>query len=188
MSRKKHDSTSNDSFMDYGYHLGMRIVYVDDDIDGESVSRAMKAIQIMDRMSAETITIVINSFGGSVYDGLALYDMIKACRSEIHTYGYGKIMSMATFLLLAGDKRYISKRATIMVHELSDWMEGQLQDLKVSLKESVRIQNILIDIYCQQTKKQNKKYWSELKRDTYFSPVQAERIGFVHEIIEEEEC
>ena len=183
--KKKTDTSETNSFMDYGYHLGLRVIQIDDDIDETSVGRAMKALQVMDKMSDEPIKIIINSFGGSVYDGLALYDMIRACDCEVHTYGYGKIMSMATFLLLAGDKRYVSKRATIMVHEISDSVSGQLQDLHISVKEAKRLQKMLIEIYMNRTSKKDGRYWNNLKRDTYFHADQAIELGFAHEIEEE---
>ena len=129
---------------------------------------------------------MINSFGGSVYDGLALYDAIRDCKSEIVTLGMGKIMSMATFVFLAGDKRYISKRSTIMVHEISDWIGGQMTDLKIQVKESERLADILLDIYCDRTN-EKKSYWKKLKRESYFSPEEAVRVGMAHGIIGDEE-
>lgn len=182
---KKFDYSEINSFMDYGAHFGLRIIQIDDDIDENSVGKAMKALQIMDQSSDESIKIIINSFGGSVYDGLALYDLIRSCRCEVHTYGYGKIMSMSTFLFLAGDKRILSPRATIMVHEISDSNHGQLEDLSISLKECERLQDILIDIYCERTNNKSKKHWASIRKDKYIHPKEAVRMGFAHEIEEE---
>lgn len=187
MSRKKYDYHAVDNFMEYGIDLDGRWIHLDDDVDDVSVGRVIKALQLMDRDTTEKpIRLLVNSFGGSVYDGLALYDAIRNCKSEIHTYGYGKIMSMAVHILIAGDKRYMSPRSTIMVHEISDFVYGQLEDIKIQVKEAERLERVLIDIFVERTNIKDRDYWEKLKKETYFTADQSIEKGIINEIDDNE--
>lgn len=181
----KIDYTDVHHLMEHNFNIKNRIILIDDDINDKTVSKAIKVLLYLDELdSTKPIHIYINSFGGDVYDGLALYDVIRACRSQIYTYGLGKIMSMATYIYLAGDKRFLYERSTIMIHELSDINHGQLDDLKINLKEAERLQKILIDIYVKRTEKKTKKYWENLKKDTYFSAKESINNGLAHYLVE----
>ena len=182
--KTKIQDTSLDDFMSYGCDLKNRIIYVEGDVDDVSVSQAMKALQLLDlEDSTKPIKLIINSFGGSVYDGLALYDAIRNAKSEVYTYGYGKIMSMAVSILIAGDKRFISKSSTVMVHEISDFVVGQLQELKRAVKEAERLESLMLDFFVERTSNKDRKYWESLKNDTYFTAEEAVKLGIADEII-----
>lgn len=175
-----------DSILDNNFILSQKTIFINEDITEEIVGKCFKALMLMDKqMNKMPIKIIINTFGGSVYDGLALYDFIRTLKSEVHTYGYGKIMSMGTFLFLAGDYRYLSKRSSVMVHEMSDELHGQLNEIKIGYEESKRLQNVLLNIYSDRTKRK-KPFWVKIKKDKYFTPEQALKIGFADEILGEE--
>lgn len=187
MSKVSNEITlDQDSFLDNNFILSQKTLIINDSITEEFVGKCIKALLLMDaQKNNKPIKIIINTFGGSLYDGLALYDFIRNLDSEVYTYGYGKIMSMGTFLLLAGDYKFISKRSTIMIHEMSDSLEGQLKEIDIGYKECMRLQNILLDIYCTRTKNNRRAFWKKLKRDTYYTPENALRIGLVDEILGE---
>ncbi len=87
------------------------------------------------------IELYINSCGGSVYDGLALVDVIMSSFVPVHTYCVGSCQSMAFWIFLSGDQRYCGKNATFMYHEVSQWVGDKLEGLKLELVELERLQN-----------------------------------------------
>ena len=89
------------------------------------------------------IKLFINSFGGSVYDGLALVDVIKQSKTPVHTISIGSSMSMGLWIYLAGHKRYIGENATLMFHDITTWVWDKAEGLKQELNEVLRLQKIL---------------------------------------------
>ena len=90
------------------------------------------------------IKLYINSFGGSVYDGLALIDVIKRSKTPVHTICIGSCMSMGLWIWLAGSKRFIGKYSTLMFHDLSACVMDKTEGIKQELKEMQRLQEMLI--------------------------------------------
>lgn len=89
------------------------------------------------------IKLFINSFGGSVYDGLALIDIIKQSKTPVHTISIGSSMSMGFWIFLAGHKRYIGENATLMFHDITTWIWDKSETMKQELNEVLRLQKIL---------------------------------------------
>ena len=90
------------------------------------------------------IKLFINSYGGSVYDGLALIDVMKGSKTPVHTICVGSCMSMALWIWLSGAKRLIGERSTLMFHDLSTHTAGTTEGIKQELQEMTRLQNLLI--------------------------------------------
>ena len=90
------------------------------------------------------IRLFINSYGGCVYDGLALVDVIKRSRTPVHTFCIGSCMSMAMWIWLAGEKRYMGANGTLMFHDLSVYAIDSTEGIKQELIEMLRLQNMLI--------------------------------------------
>lgn len=178
------DLYSLDYSLENNVIFSQKTLIINNEITEEYIGKCLKALMILDKMGGkEPVKIYINTFGGSVYDGLALYDFIRNMQSVVHTYGFGKIMSMGAFLLLAGDKRFISQRSTIMIHEISDNLEGPLDSINVGFKESKRLQNILLKIFTSRTNIDKETYWKKIKADKYLTPDEALNLGFVDYII-----
>ena len=91
------------------------------------------------------IQLFINSFGGSVYDGLALVDVIKQSKTPVHTISIGSSMSMGLWIYLAGEKRYVGENSTLMFHDISTWIWDKSETIKQELKEILRLQKMLFD-------------------------------------------
>lgn len=89
------------------------------------------------------IKLFINSFGGSVYDGLALVDIIKQSKTPIHTISIGSSMSMGLWIYLAGHKRYVGENATLMFHDITTWVWDKTEAIKQELNEVLRLQKII---------------------------------------------
>ena len=91
----------------------------------------------------EPIKLFINSFGGSVYDGLALVDVIKQSKTPIHTIVIGSGMSMGLWIFLSGHKRFIGANSTLMFHDISCGIWDKSEGIKLELEEMLRLQKML---------------------------------------------
>ena len=92
------------------------------------------------------IRLFMNSYGGSVYDGLALVDIIKHSKTPVHTICVGSCMSMALWIWLSGEKRLIGENGTLMFHDISTFSFGKTEEIKQDLNESIRLQKALVDV------------------------------------------
>lgn len=91
------------------------------------------------------IKLFINSFGGSVYDGLALVDIIKYSKTPVHTICIGSAMSMGLWIWLSGHRRIMGKHGTLMFHDISSWIADKTSGVKQELDEMIRLQGMLIE-------------------------------------------
>lgn len=115
-----------DRWFDYGINIATRTIYIGSAIhsedDGEAgveaalVEKVIKGLHILDSQSAEPINVILNNPGGEVYQGMAIYDALKNCRSHITITVYGQAMSAASIILQAADKRVLSANSRIMIH------------------------------------------------------------------------
>ena len=126
-----------------------RMFYLSDGIDNISLGKMcfhlLYLLKIDDRKENEQknyqrqpINIFINSFGGSVYDMWALIDIIESSKTPIHTYCSGYAMSAGFMIFLAGHKRFVTKHATLMCHQLSMWDSGKIADMQIVMKISTQ--------------------------------------------------
>ena len=90
------------------------------------------------------IQLFINSYGGSVYDGLALIDVIKRSKTPVHTVCIGSCMSMALWVWLSGAKRFVGESATLMFHDVSLFAYEKTERIKQELNEMIRLQDMLV--------------------------------------------
>ena len=104
------------TYVKEGYSFEYRTLYISD-VEEFEINKALRVLSVMDTQEGD-INIVINSFGGSVYDGLALYDKIRNCKNNVITYNQGKVMSMGLILFVAGDVRNMSEHSTAMAHSV----------------------------------------------------------------------
>lgn len=91
------------------------------------------------------IKLFINSFGGSVYDGLGLVDVIKQSKTPVHTISVGSSMSMGFWIYLAGHERYVGENATLMFHDVSTIVADKIEGIKHELDEGLRLQKRLCE-------------------------------------------
>ena len=131
------------------------------------------------------IQVLLSTYGGSVYDGLALYDAIKASKTKVDVIIGGKSMSMGTIIMLGSETRKAYRNTTFMIHEMTSGYLGKLADLENDLGESKRLQKILWDIITSETKITQKQLDDiyEKKKDWYLSAEEALELGLITEII-----
>lgn len=182
---KENEKFESEKFwIEQGIDFENRRIDLDEDINYASVGYVVRGIRSM--ISADKglpIDIYINSYGGSVYDGLRLYDAILGSTyTPIRLHAEGKIMSMGLLIYLAGDKehRYASPNSTFMAHSLSSGMWGKMYELKIEVKECDRLNNVLLDILAERTSKTRAFWAKEIKyEDRYYNKAKAMALGIV---------
>jgi len=182
MAKKKVNTEDQRFFIQYGINIKKRRVFLDEEVDEASIGWIVRSImEMVDEDPEAPISLYVNSFGGSAYDGLALYDILESLECPIHTYCLGSAMSMGLILFLAGDERFGYPRATFMAHSLSAGVWGKVEEMTIDLKESKRLNDLLLAILADKTKK-TKKWWGDkIKHDDfYIDPKAAEKLGITN--------
>src|SRR5579859_1181718 len=130
------------------------------------------------------IHFYINSPGGIVTSGLAIYDTMQYIRPEVSTVCIGQAASMGSLLLAAGakGKRYSLPNARIMVHQPSGGAEGQAADIEIQAREILRMRHRLNEIYVEHTGKPIEEIELALERDKFLDPFEAKAFGIVDEV------
>jgi ATP-dependent Clp protease protease subunit len=136
----------------------------------------------------EPIHFYINSPGGSVSDGLAIYDTMKFIGTPVHTYCVGMAASMGAFLLGAGEPghRYATKHARIMIHQPSGGARGQETDILIQADEIKKCRAELEEIMAGYTKQKLSKIHADCERDNYMTSAQAKEYGLIDKVVSRE--
>lgn len=170
-------------WIDNAFDLQKRKIMLSADVAEAPISRIIRAIHKMIEIDNESpIDIYINSYGGSVHEGLALYDTLEACPVQIRTHALGKVCSMGFIVYLAGDVRYSSARARFMHHETNIESEdsASIARIKDDIKEYDRLDDILNGIVENNTNKNNKWWLSKINgKDFWFGRAEAREYGVV---------
>ena len=132
------------------------------------------------------ISMYINSPGGVVTSGLAIYDTMQYIRPKVSTLVVGQAASMGSLLLAAGEPgmRYALPNARIMVHQPSGGFQGQATDIALHAEEILKLKDRLNRIYVKHTGQPLKKVEEALERDNFMDPEQARKFGLIDEIVE----
>lgn len=154
-----------------------------------NIYRAMDAagVKKFDPIAIEMphIQVLLSTYGGSVYDGLSLYDAIKGSKTEVDVTCFGKIMSMGIIIMLAAKNRRAYRNTTFMIHEISSISIGKVADMEDELNETKRLNKILFDIIKNETEITKKKLDEiyEKKKDWFLTAEEALELGLITEII-----
>src|SRR5690242_6255747 len=133
----------------------------------------------------QTISLYINSPGGSVYAGLAIYDAMRLIQAPVSTVAVGVTASMATALLCSGakGKRYALPHATIHMHPTTSGSQGYTEDVRIATREQERIQTQLFHLIGQNTGHSWKEIEEFFLRDKYMSAPEAKAYGIIDEVL-----
>ncbi len=170
----------------YSRLLKDRIIFLGEPID-EHVANVIVAQMLF--LEAEDpkrdIYLYINSPGGSVTDGLAIYDTMQYVKPDVVTIAIGQAASMAAVLLLAGakGKRYALPNARVLLHQPMGGAQGQVSDVEIQAKEMMRIKKLLIDIMSKHTGQPAKKIEKDIDRDFILTAEEAKEYGVIDEIL-----
>jgi ATP-dependent Clp protease protease subunit len=131
------------------------------------------------------VNMYINSPGGSVTAGLAIYDTMQFVKPPVSTLCVGQAASMGSFLLAAGAKgrRSALPHSRILIHQLSGGFEGQAADIEIQAREALRQKEILNDVLARHTGKSVKQIEKDTDRDNFMSAAQAVEYGLIDEVI-----
>jgi len=131
------------------------------------------------------VNMYINSPGGSVTAGLAIYDTMQFVKPPVSTLCVGQAASMGSFLLAAGAKgrRYALPHSRILIHQLSGGFEGQAADIEIQAREALRQKEILNEVLARHTGKSVKQIEKDTDRDNFMSATQAVEYGLIDEVI-----
>jgi ATP-dependent Clp protease protease subunit len=134
----------------------------------------------------QVIPIIISSYGGSVYAALEMIDIMKSIGVPTVTVCMGKCMSAGVVLFAAGDRRYASPNATIMIHEVSSRMGGKNNEIKFTAREVDRLNKILFKVIGKSMGKTGEFVRDMIHNighaDLYLTPIEAKKLGLVHEV------
>ncbi len=160
-----------------------RIIFIGSDIDSNLANIVNAQLLFLDSQNNNEITIYINSPGGSVYDGLAIYDTIHMIKSPIKTVCIGLAASMASILLAAGSKRYALPHSRIMIHQPLGGVKGQASDIVITANEITKIKDELNQILATKTGQSLDKIYKDTDRDFYMTANEAKEYGIIDDII-----
>ena len=171
----------------YSRLLKERIIFIGSPIDDNVASLTVAQLIFLESEDpTKDINIYINSPGGSVTSGMAIYDTMQFVRPDISTICVGMAASMAQVLLCAGaaGKRFALPNSRIMMHQPLGGTQGQATDIEIYTKEMLRIREMLYAIISKHTGKDTKTILKDADRDNYMSAKQAVDYGIVDKILE----
>jgi ATP-dependent Clp protease protease subunit len=182
----------------YSRLLKDRVVMLDTDVNEHTSSLLVAQLLFLESQGNEDINLFINSPGGSVTAGLAIYDTMQFIRPDVATYVMGQACSMGSFLAQAGapGKRFVLPEARTMIHRVSSGTPGtrgsvhvqelQFEDAKRSFEESQRINQRLTELYVKHNTagKTYEQLYEAMKFDTFLSAKEAVEYGLADKVIE----
>lgn len=165
--------------------LKERIIFISGEINDSLANSVIAQLLYLDSINHEDISIYINSPGGVITSGMAIYDTMNFVKSDVSTICIGMAASMAAFLLASGTqgKRYILPNADVMIHQPLGGAEGQASDIKIAADRIVGLRERLNKILSKNTGKSLSKIEKDTERDNYLSADEAVNYGLVDKII-----
>lgn len=163
-----------------------RIVFIDGEINDVMADLVVAQILFLESENPEKdISIYINSPGGSVTAGLAIYDTMKYVKCDIQTICMGQAASMAAILLAGGTKgkRYALPSSRIMIHQPRGGVEGQESDISILAKEIIRLKKLSIEYLSNDTGKSVEKIAEDIERDFFMSAQEGKEYGIVDHVM-----
>ena len=169
----------------YSRLLKDRIIILSGEINDNVASIVVSELLYLDSLGHEDIYLYINSPGGSVTSGFAIYDTMNFIKSDVRTIVVGMAASMGAFLLSSGTKgkRSALKNAEVMIHQVLGGAQGQATDIKIAAEHILKIKKKLNSILATNTGQPINKVIKDCERDNYMSSEEALNYGLVDEII-----
>ena len=163
-----------------------RIVFIDGEINDATADLAIAQILYLESENPDKdISIYINSPGGSVTAGLAIYDTMKYVKCPIQTICMGQAASMAAILLAGGTKgkRYALPSSRVMIHQPHGGVEGQESDISILAKEIIRLKKLSIEYLAKDCGKKVDQVAADIERDFFMSAEEAKKYGIIDQIM-----
>lgn len=163
-----------------------RIIFVDKELTDVSADIIVAELLFLESQSSDKdISLYINSPGGSVTAGLAIYDTIQHIRPDVQTICLGQCASMAAILLAGGTrgKRFALPSSRVMIHQPWGGVTGQATDINIQAKEILRLKNMIISYFAKDTSRSEEEVKKDMERDFFMSSEQAKQYGIVDTIM-----
>ena len=181
---KTHDGER--AFDIYSWLLNERVIFLGEDVNQHTANLVVAQLLHLAHLDPEQdIKLYINSPGGSVYDGLAIYDTMQYITPDVQTIGIGLQASMGAFLLSSGakGKRVALPNSRIMIHQPSSGTQGKVTDQEITLRESIYLKKRLNEILAKNTGQTVRKVEKDAERDYWMSATEAKQYGLIDQVV-----
>lgn len=196
---KKINKDAIDHFHDYGLHVPTRTIYMGSEsvsdsgeeagVDALMTERMIKNLLMMDGEGLETM-IIMNNIGGDVTHGMAIYDVIRACKAKVTIKVFGHAMSMGSVILQAADERIMAPNAVFMIHVGDFATNGHAKTAYRQADESKRQDKLVEQIYLEKIREKHPTFSPQrlkgmLDHDTYLTAQQTVELGLADKVLGE---
>ena len=174
------------SFDIYSRLLSERIIFLGTPIDDQVANLVVaQLLHLYSDDPEKDISIYINSPGGSVYAGLAIYDTMQYVKCDVSTICCGIAMSMGAFLLAGGTKgkRLATANSRIMIHQVSSGFQGQATDIEIQARETLQLRKKLDEMLAENSGQPYEKVSKDTERDYYMSALETKEYGIIDQIV-----
>ena len=170
----------------YSRLLKDRIIFLGEDVNPHTANLIVAQMLFLEAEDPKKdIIFYINSPGGHVYDGMAIYDTMQYVACDVQTVGIGMQASMGAFLLSSGakGKRFVLPSSTVMIHQPSSGTRGKVTDMEIDLKEGLRLKKLLNEILAKNTGQKLATIEKDVDRDYWMNADEAKKYGLVDAVI-----
>lgn len=170
----------------YSRLLKEHIIFIGAPIDDDIANLVIAQLLYLEKEDPERdVLLYINSPGGSVSAGFAVYDTMQFTRCDVATYCLGMAASMAAVILAAGakGKRYALPNSTILLHQLAGGFKGQATDIDIHAKEILRLKKLLNEVLARHTGQDIARVERDTDRDNFMTPEEAVAYGIIDEVV-----
>lgn len=171
----------------YSRLLEDRIIFLGEEVNEHTANVIVaQLLHLANEDPNKDIQLYINSPGGSVYDGLAIFDTIQYIKPDVQTIGIGLQASMGAFLLSSGakGKRFLLPNSRVMIHQPSSGTQGKVTDQEITLREALALKEKIAEILAANTGQKLAKVKADMERDFWMSAKDAVAYGVVDEVLE----
>jgi ATP-dependent Clp protease, protease subunit len=175
------------SFDIYSRLLNERIIFLGTPVDDQIANLIVAQLLHLESEDPDKdVQIYINSPGGSVYAGLAIYDTMQFIKPDVQTTCVGIAMSMGALLLAGGaaGKRFALPNAKILIHQVSGGFQGQATDIEIAARETIALKRKLEEIFSHHTSQDIEKVSKDMERDYFLTAGEAQEYGLIDRVIE----
>ena len=175
------------SFDIYSRLLQDRVIFLADEVNDVTASLVVAQLLFLESQDPDKdIVLYINSPGGSITAGMAIYDTMNYIKCDVSTVCIGMAASMGAFLLAAGakGKRYALPNSEVMIHQPLGGMQGQASDIKIHADRIIKMRRTLNEILAAQTGKPVEQIERDTERDNCLSALEAKEYGLIDEVID----
>jgi ATP-dependent Clp protease protease subunit len=170
----------------YSRLLKERIIFLGEEVNEHTANIVVaQLLHLAYEDPNKDIALYINSPGGSVYDGMAIYDTMQFIKPDVATYGIGLQASMGAFLLSSGakGKRHMLPHAKAMIHQPSSGTQGKVTDMEIDLKEGLRVKEMLSELLAKNTGQKLGKVKTDMERDYWMTAQESVEYGLVDKVV-----